>query len=121
MVWTVIFGALAAFGALCLLWILFGLLFGTGAGGEILLPEGAGEQGELLVRLLVLRDLGILSVRILVADTGLAPTERTALEKLGVGIYNPAGQPAGEKDGVEEIDGTGDSAGYHRSGGISEL
>lgn len=122
--WYLVIGALAAFGGVCMIWALFGWLLPSGDGGYLIIPGEPGN-GELpfVRRYLWLRDLGLLSSSLIVADLGLCPEERAWLEARGIEIRGPEALPDGPGIGAEKIDGSGngDSPGHHCRGGVSEL
>lgn len=116
---AILIGTLAALGALSLLWILFGCIFGSGTGGTLFWCGQTEEMYPALHRLLVLRDLGFLRFPIAVWKQELDETDRLNLNRMGIQIC--ALCDSGTPDGVETIDRTGDSAGNHRGGGLPEL
>ena len=118
---TVIMGTLAAFGALCVLWIGAGWLLGSGNGGKVLLMGQPEAMVSLLLRFRVLRELGIIRCPVWILDSGLEPVECSRLKEAGFQIYSLSELSEEQKNGVEAIDGTGDHPGNHRGGGLSEL
>ena len=118
---TVILGALAAFGALCLVWIGAGWLIGSGSGGTLLLMGQPKAMVSLLLRIRVLRELGIIRCPVWILDSGLEPVERRRLREAGFSVCSLSELFEERKNGVEAIDGTGDHPGNHRCGGLSEL
>ena len=122
--WYILLGVLASYGALCLIWALFGWLLPAGERGVLILP-GTPEDRELAFagRYLWLRDMGLVRCRLVVADLGLTPGDRAWLESRGIEICGPEALPAGLGIGAEIRDGTGNgnSAGHHRGGGVPEL
>lgn len=108
----VIFGALAAFGALCALWLSLGWgLPGGREGCMVYLWRGSAGRGFVL-RWRLQWELGLLRGRLLVIDQGLTAEDRRFLRRWGrnVEIWE-------REDGT----GTGDHPGRHRRRGVSEL
>lgn len=109
-------GALAAFGTVCALWTLFGLGLPRDEGK---LYYAGPEPVEFARRYLWLKQMGLLRCPLTVIDPG-----KQALEWLrdrGVEGWDRE-EHTREQMGEKDFDGrTGDFAGNHRSGGISEL
>lgn len=114
-------GALAFFGIFSVFWCLFGWLLPK-TGGVLICPAREGPE-ELVRRYRWLRGLGLLDCPLLVPEEGLPEPERKWLECAGIEICSREEIIA--RLGIGEIDldgtGTGDPAGRHQRGGISEL
>lgn len=117
-------GMLAAFGALCALWCLFGWLLPAGRGG-VLVYRGESEADARFFarRYLWLRGMGLLDCPLVLAAREPEEPERRYLESRGIELCSPAELSARLGIGAEEIDGTGngDSPGRHQRRGVSEL
>lgn len=81
------FGALAAFGLLSVLWVLFGWLLPGSGEGWILFP---GKPGKLhfVTRYLWLKGLGLVSCPLILMDLGLTEQERQWLSSKEIEIYS---------------------------------
>lgn len=117
-------GMLAAFGALCALWCLFGWLL-TGCRGGVLIYRGGSETDErfFVRRYLWLRGMGLLNCPLVLVAREPEEPERRWLERQGIILCGPAELSARLGIGAEEIDGTGngDPPGCHQRRGVSEL
>ena len=103
-VWYVIVGTLAAFGALCVLWVLFGFLLPGCGGGVIFCLSREENARHIFRRYRWLRDLGLVRSRLVILTD-----PETAAEVI---------QREWEKfDGP----GTGNPPRHHQRGGVSEL
>lgn len=69
---------LAAFGALSVLWGLFGLLL-PGQRGTVTVHLCRGREEAAVRRCRWLRDMGLLHSRLILVDSGLSEEERSAL------------------------------------------
>ncbi|MBE6923766.1 MAG: hypothetical protein E7466_00805 [Ruminococcaceae bacterium] len=88
--WIVI-GVLAAFGALCILWVLFGFLLPGQRGSVTVYLCRGGEQEEPLIRRhRWLRDLGLTHSPLIGLDAGLSEEECLRLTRKGVTICDMA-------------------------------
>jgi len=118
MAWYCILGALAAFGLLCGVWVVFGWLLSGGTGGAVVcLPCGNGQEALFLRRCRWLRELGLLRCPVLLVDTaGTALPEETE-------ICSPEELLTRLELERNRIDGTGNGnpSGHHRGGGVPEL
>lgn len=94
----VLIGALAAFGLMCAVWILWGLFLPDG-GEELLIYDG-GDTRVFAQRYLWLREMGLLRCRLLV----LSPEEsdREWLEAQGIEICSREALPTRLGIGAEE-------------------
>ena len=114
MVGYVILGALAAFGALCVLWIVLGWLI-PGCRGCALVCWGSADEG-MLARYRWLLGSGLLSCPLLVvADTGDADTDVEICS--GKDLLSRLEMERKRFDGT----GNGDHSGHHQRGGVPEL
>lgn len=86
MVWYFVIGALAAFGLLCLLWVLYGCLLGKAKGGLwICLCDGSREE-NLVLRYQQLRGAGFLCCPLVLVDSTLSAKEQALLQRRCAGI-----------------------------------
>lgn len=86
----VLFGTLAAFGALSVLWVLFGWLLPGGREGLLILPGRPGETETSFVRrYLWLRGLGLLEMPLVMVDLGLSQTEKNWLADREIELCGP--------------------------------
>ena len=87
----IIIGVLAAFGGLCVLWVLFGFLLpGQRGSVTVFLCRGGEEEHHLIHRHRWLQDLGLIHAPLVGLDIGLTEEQRTQLTHRGVTICNPA-------------------------------
>ncbi len=68
----VILGLLAAFGALCVLWLLLGLLLPRPKDGFLVYWAAGGEEERILRRYIWLWELGFVRCRLALVDSGLS-------------------------------------------------
>ena len=80
MIWYVLLGLLAAFGFLCVLWVLFGFLLPGSSRCTIVLLCSPKTELNLLRRLLWLRELGVLRGSILLSGRGLTGRQRDHIQ-----------------------------------------
>ena len=112
-------GTLAAFGLVCVLWLIYGLCC-VKAEGTLVILGGAGQG--LIRRCLWLREMGLLSCPMVLIDPELDEMDGLWLRSRGVEIWRTS--PLGEADDTGEKKygtGTGDPSGRHQRGGVSEL
>ena len=115
----VIIGMLAAFGALCAGWLVYGMLLPRSGGRLLVMGENAPE---VLRRCVWLREMCLLDACLTALDTNLRPGERAWLESRNIEIWNAADLEARLEMGAKEHGaGTGDPPGCHQCGGVSEL
>lgn len=115
----VIIGALAAFGLLCAVWLVYGLCCGSSS-GRILLLE-CGDFG-VIRRCLWLREMGLLRCPLAVWEPELSMAEEIWLEHHGIEIWKPSRLGEVWETGAKEHGaGAGDTPGRHQCGGVSEL
>ncbi len=125
MLWYVIFGFLAAFGALCALWVLFGLFFPGAKGGVLVCLCRDGNEDAILRRYTWLAGMGLLRCPLVLLDSGLDEKYRAKITESNHNIkfftlaeFTASLQKEGRRLGGA---GNGDAAGHHCSSGISEL
>ena len=86
MAWYFVVGALAAFGLVCILWILDGCLLGRTKGGVLVcLCDGYREEA-LLLRYSQLRSAGLLHCPLILANSHLSPREQEILQRRHPGV-----------------------------------
>ena len=81
--WYFLLAALAAFGTLSILWILFGWLLPPTDQGWLLCPGRSGELSFVHIYLW-LRELGLVRCALTVADLGLTEEEHAWLAEKGI-------------------------------------
>lgn len=79
MVWYVIAGTLAAFGALCALWVVCGWLLGKGSDGALICLCDGHREEALLLRYSQLRSAGLLRCPLVLVDSSFSPREQQLL------------------------------------------
>ena len=110
---NVILGALAAFGALCALWLTAGAgLPGEGAGVMVCIWRGGPEDRGLVIRWRLQWELGLLRGRLAVVCRGLTAEDRRFLARWGRNV---------EIWETDDGEGIGDYPGRHRRCDLSEL
>lgn len=123
MFWYVLMGFLAAFGALCALWVLFGLLFHAPI--RCHLAVTCPKNGEITVirRFCRFRELGMIHSDLTVLNSELNARQQHAIRKKFPYIRFMNRQSWLSEYAEEDASraGTGDLTGNHRSGGVSEL
>ena len=83
MAWYFLVGTLAAFGALCALWVSFGWLLSACWDGCLVYLGKRGKPGFVSIYLW-LRNLGVVRCPLIVIDQGLTETEQEYLDKHGI-------------------------------------
>ena len=114
-----IVGMLAAFGALCIGWIIYGFLLPR-SGGTVLILDGVGSP--TLRRCIWLQEIGLLDCSLAVWTENVSDMEAAWLKSQGIEIWNAS--CLGERFGTgakAHGSGIGDPSGHHQCGGISEL
>lgn len=86
MVWYFIIGALAAFGLMSLLWILYGSLLGRAQGGVLVCVCQGSQAENLILRYRQLRSAGFLGCPLVLVDSTLSPREQEILQRRHAGI-----------------------------------
>lgn len=82
---------LAAFGALSVLWALFGFLLpGQRGAAVVCLCRPGGREEAVIRRYRWLRDLGLVRSPLLLVDCGLTEAEKSRLHKQGVELCEMA-------------------------------
>ena len=115
------FAVMASFGAVCILWTVFGWLLPGGSGGVVI----CGPDPWFLRRYLFLRDLGLMNVQLILVAQTLSEAEEKWLQRrcAEIVVVKPGDLPRHlelERYGFDGT-GTGDHSGRHRRRGISEL
>ncbi len=77
----VILAFLAAFGALCALWVLLGGWLTGCRGGKLIVCCARGTEVAVLRRYRWLRGMGLVRARLMMLDNGLPPLLRQELER----------------------------------------
>ena len=115
----VIIGGLAAFGLLCMLWMIYGMCCGK-CEGKLLIVSAEGKG--LLRRCLWLKEMGLLDCPMEVCIREIDPMDAVWLQMHGIEIWMPGQIGAGTETGAKEHGaGTGNSPGCHQRGGVPEL
>ena len=84
-------GTLAAFGAVCALWTLYGLMLPQNAEDVLYTPVRPGEgEFSFARRYLWLRELGLVRCALVAVDLGLSNEERDWLTDRGIAVCSPA-------------------------------
>ncbi len=86
MIGFVILGTLAAFGALCAVWALWGLLLPGARGGVLVCLCCRGGEEAMVRRYGWLRDLGLLRCPMVLLDSSLAENTQQAIMQMCPGI-----------------------------------
>ena len=110
MVIWIVLTILAAFGALCALWAVFGFLLSGQRGAVMVCFCRPGNREEAVIRHYGwLRDLGLLRIPLLLIDGGLTEEERARLLKCrqGVSICGPEELFSRREQERNRLDGTG--------------
>ena len=100
----VILGFLAAFGALCALWVLLGGWLTGCRGGDLIIRCTKGTEVAVLRRYRWLQGMGLVHSKLIVLDNGLPPLLRQELERRNpdVEFIVPEQLTARLKQGAEE-------------------
>lgn len=126
MEWMIVFGAMAAFGAVCIFAVLFCWMLPTGDNSILLCNCSAGVRESFFIRRYVyLKELGLLECTLLVVDLGLSETERKWLlhQSCGIEIVDPGElyqRLELERNRIDRT-GNGDYSGRDQRRGVSEL
>lgn len=86
MAWYFVIGALAAFGLVCIFWILYGCLLGRTQGGILICICDGSREADLLLRYSQLRGAGLLHCPLILADSLLTPREQEILCRRHPGV-----------------------------------
>ena len=81
MIWYILLGTLAAFGLICVLWVLLGYLLPGSQKCTVVLLCEPKEELALLRRLLWIRELGLFRCGILLSGQGLSPGQRLQIRQ----------------------------------------
>lgn len=123
MLFHILLGFLAAFGALCALWVAFGLLLPGSVRCQTAIQCPKGKEIAIIRRFCCLRELGLIRADLTVLDSGLNRGQQHYIQRKYPYIHFSNRQAWLARQGKEyaSIAGTGDFAGHHRGGGISKL
>lgn len=124
MFWHFLMGFLAAFGALCAIWVLFGLVIPGSVRCHVAVCCPKGREIAVIRRFCRLRELGLIHSELTVLDSGLNRKQQHYIHKKYpfITFRSREGRLTGQGRGRASDDaGTGDLAGNHRCGGLSEL
>lgn len=123
MFWYILMGFLAAFGALCALWVLFGLLLPGSIRCHTAIFCPKNREIAVIRRFCRLRELGLTRSDLTVLDSSLNGTQQRYIQRKYPYIKFSTRQAwlAGQGKEGPFIAGTGDFTGNHRGGGIPEL
>lgn len=121
MFWYVVFGFLAAFGLLCALWVLFGLILPCKIQCDAVVICPAGKEIALIRRFCRLRELGLTHSTLTVVGSELNVRQQRYIQKRYPYIRFCAHQCAQGRECVSFGTGNGDPAGHHHCGGVPEL
>lgn len=124
MFWYVLLGFLAAFGALCALWVLFGVFLPGSVPCEAAVHCPKGREIAVIRRFCRLRELGLTRSDLAVLDSGLNPRQQRYIQRKYpyIKFCTREAWLAGQRRERAPIEpGTGDFTGHHRSGGLPEL
>lgn len=87
----IVLGVLAAFGALSVLWALFGFLLpGQRGAVTVCLCRGKGAEEQLIRRQRWLRDMGLIHCPLILLDGGLTEREKESLTRGGLTVCDMA-------------------------------
>ena len=102
--WYVILAFLAAFGALCALWVLLGGWLTGCQGGDLVICCARGTEVAFLRRYRWLRGMGLVRARLILLDNGLPAPLRQEIERRNpdVEFIMPEQLAARLKQGAEE-------------------
>ena len=101
----ILVGMLAAFGALCVLWVLFGFLLPVQHGMvTVCLCRGQGQEEHLIRRHRWLRDMGLTHSPLILIDGGLSEEERGRMARQGITICDLAELSARLEQEREKLD-----------------
>ncbi len=101
----VILGVLAAFGALCMLWALFGLLLPGARGGALVCLCKAGNEEAILRRYFWLQAMGLLRCPLVLLGSSFSEARQQMITEKNpnVKFYAPAEFAAGLQKEREEL------------------
>ena len=103
----IVLGVLAAFGALSVLWALFGFLLPGQCGAvTVCLCRGDGAEEPLIRRHRWLRDMGLIREPLILLDGGLTEEEKRRLTRQGLMICDMAELSARLEQEREKLDRT---------------
>ena len=103
----IVLSVLAAFGALCALWVLFGFLLpGQRGSVTVCLCRGGGAEEPLIRRHRWLHDVGLTHSPLILLDGGLTEEERARLTRQGITVCDVAELTARVEQERKKLDGT---------------
>lgn len=118
MTWCILIGTLAAFGAVCAMWVIAGWLLPSDSGESMIYLPGADEA--LIRRFLWFRKTGLLACRLVIVVPANGEEDRWSA--MGIEICTPEELSSGLRSGAKNIDaGIGDHPGCDQHRGIPEL
>ena len=124
MVWCVILGFLAAFGLLCALWVLFGLILPCKTNCQTAVVCCDGQALAVIRRFCRMRQMGLTRSELTVLDSALTNHQQQLIQKRYPYIRfctRQAWLSGEDRECLRFGSGDGDPAGYHRCGGVPEL
>ncbi len=121
MFWYVVFGFLAAFGLLCALWVLFGLILPATVQCDAAVVCQRGREIAVIRRFCRLRELGLTKANLTVLDSSLNAHQRRAIRKRYPYIHFCTAKCWQERECTYFGTGNADPAGNHCRSGLSEL
>lgn len=81
MFWYVLFGFLAAFGLLCAIWVLFGLILPVKVKCDVAVVCREGSEIAVIRRFCRLRELGLTRSNLTVLDSKLSVRQQLVIQK----------------------------------------
>ncbi len=124
MFWYVMFGFLAAFGFLCAIWAVWGLLSKGRVKCSMAVICPRGHEIAVIRRFCHLRQFGLTCSELTVLNTALSPEQQRYIHTRYPYIHFGTGRSwlAGQgREWFDYANGNGDSAGNHHGCGIPEL
>ncbi len=124
MLLNVLLGFFGAFGVLCALWAIFGVWLPGSSRCSAAVQCPKGKEIAIIARFCRLRELGLTRADLIVLDTHLNSRQQRYIRSRYPYITFCTRQAFLAGQGREQASiepGTGDFAGHHRGGGVSEL
>lgn len=119
--WYVIFGFLSAFGLLCGIWVLIGLLMPRKTVCDVMISCGRGDEIAVIRRFCFFRELGFTHARLTILHSRLNDHQKRYIRRRYPYIQFCADPTEEGRECVCHGAGDGDPAGNHRCGDFSEL